>query len=289
MSEERPTHVIVDGLDLNNVEDNGLVWEFTSIDGWHDGPSTFVEQDQRISHGQFAQPGRRGGRTITVRGKLAAEDRALVADGIDRLNALLADGGFGTFEFVDRTQGSRWAMVQLLGAPLPAWSGGPIAFYQLQLLAPGSYKFGATSSDSTAFGSAPVGAGLVFNLFGSPSTLNFGAQGTTGTVTISNDGTAPASVKFTVAGPTPVGGFEIVDVSTGKRITYLGSVPSGSELVLDGATGTVVIDGTADRLGDTIVDAWPQIPAGGSRDFLFNPLGGSTAALLTAECIATYW
>lgn len=286
---ERPTGVVVDGLDLNNIEATGLVWEFKSIDGWINGPGVNVDQTQRVvDHGQFFQRGHRTGKTLSIVGYIKGA-RALVAEGIDRLNAVLADGGLGLFQFTDVNLGLRWTYVQLLGAPLIPWDGSPTVKYQLQLLAPDPYKYGATSSASTGFGAAPVGAGLVFNLFPSPSTLDFGAQGTTGTVTISNPGTAESSVKFTVVGPTPSGGFVITDESTGKTITFLGAVPSGSVLVLDGSDGSVVIDGSADRLGDTIVQAWPQIPAGGSRDFLFTPLGGSTAALLTAETTATYW
>lgn len=136
---------------------------------------------------------------------------------------------------------------------------------------------------------APVGAGLVFNLFPSPGTLDFGAQGSTGSLTVFNAGNAPASVKFTVTGPTPDGGFVIVDAATCKTITYLGAVPDGSTFVLDGSDGSVVIDGIADRLGDTVVEAWPTVGAGMSRDFSFTSLGATTASVLTAEVTATYW
>lgn len=288
MSIERPTAVNVDGLALNVVDPSGLEWKFISIEGWHDGASVFVEQEQRIGHGQFAQPGRRGGKTLTIKGELRAPDRNLIAAAIDQIEALLADGQFGVFEFIDRTQGSRWTMVQLLGAPTIDWSGGPVAFYQLQLLGPGPYKFGETGTASTGFATVPEGVGLVFPLFPSGA-LDFGAIGDVGQASVANVGTAAASLKFTISGPAPSGGFIITDTTTGKRIQYLGTLPAGSSLVINGANGSVFIDGTADRLGDTVVDEWPTIPPGQTRTFLFEPIGGTTAAVLTVECVSTYW
>lgn len=287
------TIVIGPWLVLNEVDADGVEWTFYEIDGWTNGPSVKVEQVQRItSHGQFPQPGRRGGRVITIKGKIYADSRALVAAAVDKLASVLADGGFDYFGFYDESVGDRWAMVQLLDTPDTSWndSDGKLCRFQLQLLSADAYKYGTTSTDSTPFGSDPVGDGLVFNLFPSPSTLDFGAQGTTGTLTIDNLGNAEASVKFTVTGPTPSGGFVIFDTTTGKRISYVGEVvASGSTIVLDGSDGSVLIDGYADRLGDTIVEAWPVLDPESSRDFVFTPLGTATASVLTAECVATYW
>lgn len=286
---ERPTGVVVDGLDLNNIEASGLVWEFKSIDGWINGPGVNVDQTQRVvDHGQFFQRGHRTGKTITIVGFIKGT-RALIAEGIDRLNAVLADGELGLFQFTDVNLGLRWANVQLLGQPVIPWDGSPTVKYQLQLLAPDAYKYGLTSSASTPFGAAPVGAGLVHPLHSGPS-LDYGAQGSTGVVTVANPGTADAPVKFSVTGPTPAAGFYIIDPTTGKTITYLGAVvPAGSTIVFDASDGSVLIDGYADRLGDTIVQAWPVVPAHSSRDYQFVPNGAATASVLTAECIATYW
>lgn len=290
-----PGVITVGGLTFNQVDGNGVEWVFNTIDGWHDGPSVSVDQADRIvSHGIFSQPGHRGGRTITVGGWIYSDERALAASAVDSLTALLADGSSDTFTFSDADQGDRWVDVQLLATPDIAWddegaTDGHLCYFQIQLLASDAYRYGSISSAPTGFGSAPVGAGLVFNLFPSPGSLDFGPQGSTGSLTVSNSGNATASVKFTVTGPTPDGGFVITDALTGKTITYLGSVPSGSTLVLDGADGSVVLDGNADRLGDTIVQAWPTLDGGQSRDFLFTSLGGTTASVLTAEVVATYW
>lgn len=283
-----PAEITIDTLVLRS-DDGELQWGFESIEGWHNGPGIDVDQVQRVvSHGQFAQVGHRTGRTITVNGWVLGTTRAPVAGALRDLDAVLADGGFSTFTVHDDDEGTLTTTVQLLDRLQVDWTSPTEARFQIQLLAPDPYRYGETTSDSTSFAMDAVGTGLVFPLF-PDGVLDFGALGDPGTATVSNAGTATASVIFRVTGPGPTAGFRITDTTTGKSITYLGSLPAGSELVLDGRDGSVVIDGIADRSGDTLVEAWPTIPAGGQRDFLFEPLSGSTAAVLTAEATATYW
>lgn len=285
-----PGVINVDGFTFNTVDDDGVAWAFDAIDGWHDGPSVDVEQTQRIvSHGQFAQAGHRGGRVITWSGWLHADTRGPVANAVRRLATLLADGGFATFELVDANVGSQWTPVQLVETPSLEWDASELLCrYQISVLGSSPYKFGVESTASTAFASAPSGTGLVFPLF-PDGDLDFGALQDVGQAVVTNFGTAAAPVVFTVTGPTPSLGFVITDTVTGDRIQYLGQVPDGSELVIDSGAGSVVIDGTADRLGDTIVDSWPTIPAGESRAFLFEPNGTATASVLTISTTSTYW
>lgn len=287
----RPTVVIVDDLNLNDDTGPNVHWLFTKITGWHGGPGVEVDQAQRTNqHGQFGQPGRRTGRPITITGRIAGRDRADVAAAIERLDELLADGQFGRLTFADRTLGPRWVDVQLLDSPDVVWNGGPFATYQLSLLAPGPFKYGTMSTASTGFAAAPVGAGLRVPLFTTlGGVLDFGDKGSVGTLQVRNPGSAPASVRFVVDGPTPPEGFTITELGTDNRITFLAPVPAGSHLRFDTSTGMVTLDGVADRSTETVVTRWPVIPKRGSAEFLFAPIGAPTPALLTAEVDATYW
>lgn len=290
--QDRPTRVVVDGFELNGIDDHGVTWRFESITGWKKGAGVDVTQTQRtINHGQFVQPGHRSGKVITIVGRIMAPDRALIPDALDRLNAVLADGGTGVFEFFDRTEGRRWTDVQLLEEPDPdTWIGGPFVRYQLSLLAGSPYRFGATLSASTPFPTVPAGAGLVWPLFMPSGVMSWGNQVIPGTLTVFNHGKAPAPVVFEVEGPTPAAGFRITNLDTGKRIDYLDTpVPAGSTLVMDGRDGTVVIDDVADRSGGTIAQEWPQVTPGGSSSFLFESLGSTSAAVLTAKVTEAYW
>lgn len=287
-----PGTISVGGLTLNQFDtpdiESEVLWLFDDVDGWHDGASVEVDSQARvISHGQFGQAGRRGGRTITVSGNMVAPDRAQAGDAVDVLSSVLAGGEFGRFDFHDVDQGWRWTMVQLAATPDIAWDTEKHFRFQLQFLAPDSYRYGQTSSASVGF-AASSGSGAVFDAF-PDGVMDFGPLPDFGTLSVQNPGSAAAAPVFTVSGPSPSAGFVITDVSTGRRITYLGVVPDGSVLTLDGSDGSVLLDGVADRLGDALVEAWPVVPARSTRTFLFEPLSGATSAQLTASVVATYW
>ncbi len=288
---DSPATITIDTLNLNYVDDLGVEWAFSGIDGWHDGPTVGVDQIQRIvAHGQFPQSGHRGGRPITIEGWIGSrvDSRAAVASAVETLISVLADGAFGTFTFEDDDRGPLTTRVQLLERPSLDWSVKAFCRYQLAFLAPDPYRYGATAAVSTGFAAAPVGAGMVFPLFPS-GVMDFGVLGVVGTGSVRNNGTASSAVVFTITGPAPVDGFTITDTTTGKRITYLGDLPTGSTLVMDGSDGSVVINGTADRLSETLIDSWPTIAAGAEHPFLFEPIGAPTAAVLTISTTSTYW
>lgn len=140
-----PALVVLDGTPLNTADDgDGCTWVFTAAPGWHRGPGADVQRVQRIaSHGEFAQRGHRTGRAFAVVGALVADTREPVGLAIEKLAALLADGGFGLFEFTDEDTGYRWANVQLADEPDLDWDGTASARFQLQLLATDPYKYGA--------------------------------------------------------------------------------------------------------------------------------------------------
>lgn len=287
-----PGTIAIGGLMLNEApapDESDTLWLFDDVDGWHDGPSVSVDStDRSVSHGQFGQSGRRGGRTITVTGNVVAPDRAVAGDAADRLGSLLADGGFSRFDFYDADQGWRWAMVQLAGTPDLAWDTETHIRFQLQFFAPDAYRYGQTSTASVGFAAAS-GSGMVFPLFNPSGFLSFGAPPESGVVAVQNPGRADASPLFTISGPSPEGGFAIVDLSTGKRISFLGVIPDGSTLTINAATGSVLLEGVADRLGDAVVEAWPVVRAQSSSSFLFEPLGSATSAQLSASVVASYW
>lgn len=285
-----PATLDLAGLVLNQADPGtGLEAGFTSIPGWHKRAPMSVDRQRRAGHGEFATPGKLAGRILSINGWAVADDRGTVARWTEDLAALLADGSFGTLTVTDDDLGVRWASVQMIDDPTVDWDGQEWVRFQIPLLAPNPLKYGALSSGSTGFASDPEGSGLVFPLFEPNGFLDFGPVATSsGTVTITNAGTAAASPRFTVTGPTPAGGFRIVDLGTGDRITYHSVVPANSELVFDAATGTVVIDGGPSRRGDTVVTRWPVIPRRSSATYLFAPESSPTAANFTAAVYHTY-
>lgn len=289
----RPTRVVVAGWDLNQFDDErGVAWRFRTIKGWRPGTVVRVRQVARENaHGSYAQRGYRDGRMITIRGDIIGNDPAQVSDALEHLSTLLADGGFGEFRFDDARGDNKTATVQLFALDDGEWNNTPVCSYQMQLWAPDAFRYGETSSSTTRFPSIPDGVGLVFPLFSPDGVLNFGATGniSDGLTTVQNHGTAPASPVFTVTGPTPESGFVIVDTDTGDWLRFLSVVPDGAQLTIDSRDGSALINDTADRSGDLIVDRWPTIPPRSTKTFSFQPLAEFSPAVLTVSATATYY
>lgn len=287
---QSPISLTVGGIELTADPTPEVDWKLTGLEGWSEGSDiTAPNQKRSTSHGSFAQRGWAAGKTISVNGEVMSNDRSFLTDAMEQISATLADGTFGTMSVFDEDLGYRWAPVQRVGTPSIDQDSEPdVVKFQLQFFAPDAYRYGQTSSASVGFAAAS-GSGMVFPLFNPAGFLSFGAPPSSGSVTVQNPGTAAASPVFTVTGPAPDGGFAIVDLSTGKRITFLGVVPEGSVLTIDSSTGSVLLEGVADRFGDAIVEAWPVVPARSTREFLFEPLGSATTAQLSTSVVATYW
>jgi hypothetical protein len=285
-----PIALSVGSIELTADPTHTVDWGLEKIDGWYESSDLSSPGDRRSnSHGRFAQQGYADGKSISIDGFVKARDRAFLADAMEAVSATLADGGFDRLNVYDEDMGWRWAIVQRTGRPQFDQTSVPgVVRFQLQFIAPDAYRYGQTSSASVGFAAAS-GSGMVFPLFNPAGFMNFGALPSFGTLSVQNPGTAPASPVFTVSGPSPEGGFVIVDVATGKRITFLGVVPDGMTLTLDASDGSVLLEGVADRLGDTLVEAWPVVPPRSVAEFLFEPLGSATSAQLSASVVATYY
>lgn len=172
----------------------------------------------------------------------------------------------------------------------PAYDIG-LARLDVQMFAPDPFGYG---DDLTATTGLPLLAGgLEFDLFtdGVADTgyLEFGESGgSTGRLSLDNDGTAPSSQIYRVAGPV-AGGFEILDVPTGRRLRFEGDVAESSTVSIDTATGVVLLDDVADRSGSLTVREWTPVPAGSSTEIMFLPLGSYSAATLTVTWAPAWW
>jgi hypothetical protein len=152
-------------------------------------------------------------------------------------------------------------------------------------------RYGAPVPVTTGF---PVLAGgLEYDLYTDGATdtgfLEYGAVSATGRLVVTNPGDEDAWTQFEVAGPVPAQGLEVVRVGTGERLRFEGGVSVGSILLLDSATGLVMIDGYADRSGLLTIRDWSPVAPGGSAEFEFVPLGAFSAATLTASVTPGFW
>ena len=113
--------------------------------GWFDGVSVRRDSAPRPSaHGEFPARGYRGGRLITMEGRVHSSSPEKQEHLFSRLTGLLGDGQTGRL-VVDNAGSSKWADVQLDDAPeITQEMYGQFARYRLQLWAVDPLRYGET-------------------------------------------------------------------------------------------------------------------------------------------------
>ncbi|MFE7316404.1 hypothetical protein ACFU7T_25430 [Streptomyces sp. NPDC057555] len=86
--------------------------------------------------------------------------------------------------------------------------------------------------------------------------MDFGAPGSTGTTTATNDGTTDTYPTITFRGP--VDRPSLTNLATGDMVEYDLALADGDELLVDTAAGTVTLNGTASRLSDATARSIPE-------------------------------
>lgn len=276
------------------VDDAGCEWVFSTLEGWDDSGAGVRrdDTDRPQAHGAFDLPGFRTGRSIGAAGAVLCPSRAAAAGVVQRLNSLLAAGQAGELTVEDSDLPTMSATVRLADQPVVDWSGmgGLVVRYEFEFWAADPLRYGQAATLETGF---PVLAGgLEFPLFTDGTThtgfMEFGVQGSNGRVTATNEGTADTWPQFTVRGPVP--SFQIVEVESGRRLVFSRPVNAGDVLVIDSATGVVVLNGgDVDYSGYLTTADWSPIAAGGSSTFAFLPVDGTGTGTLEVSWRSAWW
>lgn len=176
------------------------------------------------------------------------------------------------------------------GSTLPTGGLYPTGQYTPAESTPGLYSTsGVTAAGGGLYTPLPIvpssGGGLVF-----PVTfpITFGAPAANGRLLTVNDGTADAFSTFTVAGGGMVGGFTLVEVNSGRRITVERDLTAANTVTVNSRTGSVMLDGSPIPGYVTRSEWWP-VPAKGSTEVQFLANGAVTGTpILTAATPPTY-
>lgn len=291
------TTVSVGGIEFTNdpqaVDADGIRWVLSTLDGWDDGlPVKGNSTDRPEAHGIFTERAWRGARVTAVAGTVLCPTRAAAAVVKRRLAALLADGTFDDLSVADEDAGTLSASVRLAMDPQIDWFVPTAVAYEFRFLSPDPLRYGAYTTATTEF--PTLVGGLEYDLYTDGAgadlgELDYGEASGTGRATLTNTGTAASWPQFEITGPVDAAGCEIVVVGTGERLVYAGGVPVGSRLVLDSATGAVLMDGESDRANLLTWRDWWSVPAGGSVEFAFINLGPSSAGTVTASVRPAFW
>jgi len=262
--------------------------------GWDELPDARFESSGRpAGHGSFATPVWGDERVVTLGGQILSADRDVLLSHLSSVMTWGANGGTTEDLVVTRAGRTLTAGARLTAFKTPTdgdWAFGLVPFV-VEWRCPDPLRYGSTVNAITTF---PVEAGgLEFDLFTDGAThtgaLEFGEAGSTGRAYLGpQGGTAPGHTQFLVTGPTPP--FSIVRVETGRRIEFSRPVAAGAQLLIDTATGVVLIDGgDVDYSGLLTRWEWEPVEPGAPVTFAFLPHGPSDAGTLTVMHRAAWW
>lgn len=263
------------------------------LDGWFDGTDVEAEVARRPgAHGAFALPAYSRGRTVAAIVSRRCSSDAEAGAARRTFAALLADGGYAELTVVEPDGHKTSALVRRASRPLVKWFPySQMVRAQVEFYAPDPLRYSEAITKTTGF--ALSAGGLEFPLFtdGTADTgfLEFGAQGSTGRISLGTQpGTAPGHTQFVVMGPVP--SFSIVRVETGRRLTFADPVLAGSTLVIDGASGSALLNGgEVDYSGRVTRSELEPVRPGEPVTFAFQPEGPYSTGTLTVTHRAAWW
>lgn len=122
---------------------------------------------------------------------------------------------------------------------------------------------------------SPSGSGLYpFAALAAPEGTywDWGLDGSTGRVTVTNDGTTETFPDIRVSGGL-TGGFIITDITSGRVVSLARNIPLGSYVSINQRTGSVTIDGQSDISGFLTSYGFFSIGPGETHVIQFSPIG----------------
>lgn len=266
-----------------------IVLDKDGLLGWKGSPSMRRETIPRLGFpGSFSVAGVKDERLISVAATAYCNNELTADDLEDELAAILADGTEGVLTVTEGRKAPRWVSAWLATEIRVSRPSPTMVRFSYQVVAPNPRKFGATLAGATEPFSS--GGGLYTTpLFGSSQAqgiLDFGNVGTTGTVSITNAGTADTPPRFTVTGMIPEG-FQIIRQDASAVLEYTGVVNQGQTLVLDTDTGSVTLDGE-DRGAQLTGRGWSKLLGHSTATWLFLAPNAASASL-TVEVPPAWW
>ena len=266
---ELKADVTIGNLILNTIDEDGVVWVCTNIEGWWTHPEPEVEDIPRgYGDGSYQVRGRYASREVTLSGVFLPPDKSYVANARSKLiketDLVYVSGWLKTNESPTKA-----SLVRLSGRPeINTVNARGRTEFSLGLRAADPLKYEWYHDDELGFRTSVI-------------TCENALVPGTGTGTITNTGNAYAPVVFEVRG-TLVGPAVITNVTTGEFITVVEGIASDEVLEIDTRDHEVSLDG--DSVGyrsyiDVLSD-WILL-APGSNVFTFEDSGNANNASAT--------
>lgn len=260
---------------------NGWVYDNETLDAWYAQAEADPDVNRRPNaHGAF-NLGQifTGEHRPVLAGQYFGTSQVDALGARDRLASLFNDGNAVVMRVTDELRATS-RQVWLITKEAPFTHDFTHFDFDIVFVAPDPRRYSAASV--VADGMPSAGSGLVWNLgtAGSGLFFDWGSAGTLGQVTFTNPGQAATFPRIEVGGAGAFdAGFRITEIETGRELIYARSTNTGDVIVFDSRTQRATIsNGDGDVTGAMTSRDWFMIPAGGTRRYQINPLGGVTGA-----------
>lgn len=222
-------------------------------------------------------------RAISIEGDYFGSSRA---DGLamrENLAALYNDGKPVRMTVADDLR-TTYRDVLVAAVTFP-WTIHPEFEFAIDVSADDPRRYGEEITQSTTL--AAPGPGLPYPIV---YPVDYGAAGVNGRIVIANPGNTETITRYVVGDGEMPDGFEIVNVSTGERLTYVGPVTVGATITVDTSTRTAFINDSGPGSRFLASPQWWSIPPRSSVEVQFvarGPVAG-TPRLYTFTAPAYY-
>jgi len=236
-----PSYADLNGLALSAVEDSGVQWDLTRLEGWEGSPQPTLKPEQGVrSHGTWSGDSYLGGRSIAASGWVSAPTPELLVDAINRLNDACALDAF-PLRVTEATGLVRSSMVRRSGEVIVQTTDLE-AEWSIQVHADDPRKLYDELSGTTKLPSSTGGLTVPFTV---PFTI--AATQESGQVSLTNPGNIEGPVRLRVDGPTA--GPVIRHESSGRTLVFSSTLVlgAGEWLDIDMDARTVLANGQANR------------------------------------------
>lgn len=217
-------------LVFNRIDEDGVLWVVTDIDGWWNLPDPEVKDYPRgMGDGSYDVQGRWLPRNLTLNGVILPPDPSFVPYARDNLFRATSLVHAGAWLRVDE-QPTKVAYVRLSGRPsVQTVNARGRTEFSIGLRAADPIKYSWNSADPDGYASATIMCRDVGN-------------GISGTGNITNAGNVAVKAIFSISGPI-VGPATIQNLTTGELIFIIAPFDAGSFLEINTYDQVVALDG----------------------------------------------
>jgi phage-related protein len=269
--------IAIGDLILNTIDENGVVWVCTDIEGWWVHPEPEVRDIPRgWGDGSYDVRGRYQARQLTLNGVFLTPDPSLVQVSRDKLIKETDLVYVGAWIKVDE-EPTKASYVRLSGRPdIKTINARGRTEFSIGLRAPDPLKYEWYAEDELGYRFVTIQG------------ANSGVAGS-GAGTVTNTGNAYAPVILQITGPL-TGPATILNQTTNESITIIETLTSGQILEIDTRDHVVTLNGDAvgkRSLVDVLTD-WTLL-APGDNSFSFVDAGTATSTASLAVYYRSAW